>query len=49
MKLQGVEFDREELKIRRQEVLNSLAAQIMKPTEPGKAGYNERGMKSNNQ
>jgi len=36
-------------KIRRQEVLNKLASDILKPNEPGKAGYNEKGMKSNNQ
>ena len=48
-KLEGVEFDKEELKIRRQELVNSFATKIKEDNKPGKAGYNERGMKSNNQ
>lgn len=49
VKLRGVDFDEEELKIRRQELLNKLAEQIVAhENQPGKAGYNEKGMKSNN-
>lgn len=50
VKMEGVNLDNEEIKIRRLEAINKIATDKAKElNKPGKAGYNEKGMKSNNQ
>lgn len=49
VKMEGVTLDNEEIKIRRLEAINKIATDKAKESnKPGKAGYNEKGMKSNN-